>query len=101
MKYEEIDIYFKKGLVENIVNHNLYYMQKEARQIAILIIYVDNLLLTISNAKKIEQFTQQLIDIFKMFKLGNMKLNLQINLFAFLQEFPSPKGSMFVEHKFN
>jgi hypothetical protein len=54
MKYEEIDIYFKKGLVENIVNHNLYYMQKEARQIAILIIYVDNLLLTISNAKKIE-----------------------------------------------
>jgi hypothetical protein len=54
MKYEKIDNYFKKGLVENIVNHNLYCMHKEARKMAILIIYVNNLLLTISNPKKIE-----------------------------------------------
>jgi hypothetical protein len=39
MKYEEIDNYFKQGLVRNIVNHNLYYMHKEARKMAILIIY--------------------------------------------------------------
>jgi hypothetical protein len=57
MKYEKIDNYFKQGLVRNIVNHNLYYIHKEARKMAILIIYVDDLLLTISNTKKIEWFT--------------------------------------------
>jgi len=84
MKYEGIDNYFKQGLVRNIVNHNLYYMHEEARKMAILITYLDDLLLTVSNTKNIEWFTQQLINIFKMFQLGSMKFHFQIYLSTFL-----------------
>jgi len=45
------------GLIRNIVNHNLYYIHKEARKMTILIIYVNDLFLTISNTKNIEWFT--------------------------------------------
>jgi hypothetical protein len=84
MKYEEVDNYFKQGLIKKVVNHNPYCMHKEARKMAILIIYVNDLLLTINNPKKIEWFFQQLINIFKTFQLGNMKLHVQINLSTFL-----------------
>lgn len=84
MKYEEIDNYFKQGLVRNIVNHNLYYMHEEARKMAILIIYIDDLLMRVSNTKNIEWFTQQLINIFKMFQLRSMKFHFQIYLSTFL-----------------
>jgi hypothetical protein len=84
MKYGEIDNYFKQGLVRNIVNHNLYYMHEKARKMAILIIYLDDLLMTVNNTKNIEWFTQQLINIFKMFQLGSMKFHFQIYLSTFL-----------------
>jgi hypothetical protein len=55
----------------------------EDQKVVILIIYVDDLFVIGNHTKRIEWFTEQLINRFKMSKLGGMEFYFQVEFLYF------------------
>ncbi len=59
----------EQGLIKSSVNPNMYYKEKDMKRIIILL-YLDDLLLTTNDGKEIKQMQKAFIKNFEMTNLG-------------------------------
>jgi hypothetical protein len=78
MWFQKIDAFlFKVGMSRTEADYTLYYMRDDGG-ITLLILYVDDLLLTGSNRSKLQWLKVQLQSMFEMSNLGNLHLYLGV-----------------------
>lgn len=61
--------FLEQGLIKSSVNPNMYYKEKDMKRIIILL-YLDDLLLTTNDGKEIKQMQKAFIKNFEMTNLG-------------------------------
>jgi hypothetical protein len=77
--YGRIDTYLRKlGLTRNPADHNLYHLQ-EGGLILILVLYVDDLMISGNHTSKIHWLIQQLEGEFEMTNLGQLHMYLNVD----------------------
>jgi len=74
----------EQGLIISSVNPNMYY-KKKYMKIIIILLYVDDLLLTIDDGKEIKWMQKALIENFEMTNLGLTRLSFSVEF----EYFPS------------
>lgn len=80
--YEKIDLYFRnQGLLQNDVYHKFYYTLKDG-QLMILILYVDDLLITRNHMTQIKWIMSQLKTKFEKINLGYLNFYLGVKFLS-------------------
>lgn len=106
--YSKIDSYLQhQGLQRNDVNYNMCY-HIEKKKILILILYVDDLLITWNHDSKTQWLITQLEGTFEMSNLGSLPLylnvefiNIGINIFMCQHTYAQESLEEFGFHNYN
>jgi hypothetical protein len=96
MWFQKIDVFlYKAGMSRTEADYTLYYMQDDGG-ITLLILYVDDLLLTRSNRSKLQWLKVQLQSMLEMSYLGNLHLYLGVERFTYRRDYFSPSSRTYI-----
>ncbi|KAG7640275.1 Zinc finger CCHC-type superfamily [Arabidopsis suecica] len=79
--YGRIDGYFIKNGFERSINDAAFYVKKTSKEILVVSLYVDDIIVTGSNVKEIERFKEEMKNEFEMTDLGELSyfLGMEVN----------------------